>query len=128
MKILVVDDSEIMRKMVRAHLEHSGYSDIVEAQNGTEAVQQMKDVGVVLTDFKMPFMNGISLAKEIRSNRNYQDVVIVFITAHGNQEVVNRALQEGVDDYIVKPFTPERLLSKVKRACDLYDKRHSEAG
>ncbi len=114
MRILVVDDSITMRRIIVNNLKSSGYEDIVEAGNGVEALGKMNNVKLVLTDWNMPVMDGLSLVKEIRQNSVFGSVPIVMVTTEGAKGEVLSALKEGVNDYIVKPFTKATLLEKVE--------------
>ncbi|MCB2210809.1 response regulator [bacterium] len=114
MKILVVDDSATMRRIIINHLKQAGYSDIVEASNGVEALSRMSGIELVLTDWNMPVMDGLSLVKEIRHNPNFSSVPIIMITTEGAKEEVLEALRNGVNDYIVKPFTKQIILEKIE--------------
>lgn len=115
MKILVVDDSATMRRIIENNLKASGYEDIVQASNGVEALSSMAGVDLVLTDWNMPVMDGLSLVKEIRGNSQFANVPIVMVTTEGAKDEVVEALKEGVNDYIVKPFTKQTLVEKVEK-------------
>ncbi|MFQ5750928.1 MAG: response regulator [bacterium] len=111
MKVLVVDDSTVMRKIVVKTLKEIGHSDIVEASNGKEGLAKMEGIDIVLTDWNMPVMDGLTFVKEIRQSSN---VPIVMITTEGGQKEVLEAMKTGVNDYIVKPFTSSVLVSKLE--------------
>lgn len=111
MKVLVVDDSALMRKILIKALNEGGHSDVVEAGHGEEALTLVDGVDLVLTDWNMPVMDGLTFVKEVRKTN---DVPIVMITTEGGQKAVLEAVKYGVNDYLVKPFTPSALLSKVK--------------
>ncbi len=113
MRILVVDDSITMRRIISNNLAQAGYEDVVQAGNGVEALSQMNGVNLVLTDWNMPVMDGLTLVKEIRANATFGNVPIVMITTEGAKDEVMEALKNGVNDYIVKPFTKQILLEKV---------------
>ena len=109
MKILVVDDSAVMRKIVIKALGEGGYTDVVEATNGQEALSRSTDVDIVFTDWNMPVMDGLTFVKEFRKNSQKP---IVMVTTEGGQKEVLEAMKSGVNDYIVKPFKPNVLLAK----------------
>ncbi len=111
MKILIVDDSAVMRKIVTRALNEGGHTDIVEAGNGQEALDQAGDVDIVFTDWNMPVMDGLTFVKELRKSSN---VPVVMITTEGGQAQVLDAMRNGVNDYVVKPFKPSVLLGKVE--------------
>ena len=114
MRVLVVDDSITMRRIITNNLKASGYDDVVEAGHGVEALGNMNGVELVLTDWNMPVMDGLSLVKEIRSNPTFGSVPIIMITTEGVKSEVLEALKEGVNDYIVKPFTKSTLIEKIE--------------
>lgn len=115
MKVLVVDDSATMRRIIVNNLQAAGYEDIVQAGNGLEALSNMAGVEMILTDWNMPVMDGLSLVKEIRKNPAFGNVPIVMVTTEGAQEEVIEALKQGVNDYIVKPFSKQTLIEKVEK-------------
>lgn len=111
MKVLVVDDSAVMRKIVIKALKEAGHTEIEEAANGKEALDKIDGVDIVLTDWNMPVMDGLTFVKEARKSHQ---VPIVMITTEGGQKEVLEAMKSGVSDYIVKPFTPAVLISKLE--------------
>lgn len=113
MKVLVVDDSAIMRRIISNNLKTAGYIDIVEANNGAEAMENLSGVELILTDWNMPVMDGLSFVKEVRKNSDYGKIPILMITTEGAKTEVMEALKSGVNNYIVKPFTPETLVEKI---------------
>ncbi len=117
MKILVVDDSSTMRRIIVNTLARLGYKDVVQAGDGVEAwdaLQANPDVEVVITDWNMPNMNGLELVKKIRAEEKYVDVPIIMVTTEGGKAEVITALKAGVNNYIVKPFTPQVLKEKLQ--------------
>lgn len=115
-KVLIVDDSSTMRRIICNTLSRLGYEDVVQAENGKEAwelLQQNKDVFLILTDWNMPVMNGLEFVTLVRANFNYNDVPIVMITTEGGKSEVIKALKAGVNNYIIKPFTPQVLREKL---------------
>jgi len=117
MKILVVDDSSTMRRIIKNTLARLGYKDIVEAADGVEAwdaLQNNSDIEVVITDWNMPNMNGLELVKKIRAEEKYKDMPIIMVTTEGGKKEVITALKAGVNNYIVKPFTPQVLKEKLQ--------------
>ncbi len=113
MKILVVDDSAIMRRIISNNLKSAGHSDIVEAGNGAEAMEKLSGIELILTDWNMPVMDGLTFVKEVRKDSNYAKVPIIMVTTEGAKTEVMEALKNGVSNYIVKPFTPETLMEKL---------------
>jgi two-component system chemotaxis response regulator CheY len=103
-----------MRRIITKNLATSGYNDVVEAGNGVEALSNLGEVDLILTDWNMPVMDGITFVKEVRSSPVFSKIPIVMITTEGAQKEVIEALKQGVNDYIVKPFTPKILIEKIK--------------
>jgi len=117
MKVLVVDDSSTMRRIIVNTLSRLGYKDVVQGADGVEAwdaLQKNSDIGVVITDWNMPNMNGLELVKKIRAEDRYEDVPIIMVTTEGGKAEVITALKAGVNNYIVKPFTPQVLKEKLQ--------------
>ena len=116
MKILLVDDSNTMRRIQRTQLSGIGITDIVEASNGEEALDVLRNnmpVDIILLDWNMPVMDGMGFLKRVRSDDTFKDVKIVMCTSESEKKRVVDAMKEGVNNYIVKPFTPERLKEKL---------------
>ncbi len=116
-KVLVVDDSATIRRIVKNTLERIGYTDVVEAENGIDALTKLKegDISLVLTDWNMPEMDGITLVKSIRASDKFGTVPVIMVTTEAEKNEVMEALQLGVNDYIVKPFTPDILKEKIEK-------------
>ncbi len=115
MKFLVIDDSSTMRRIVKNTLGKIGYSDITEAENGKEALDKLEAVGgvdMIVTDWNMPVMDGLTFVKNVRSGP-YKTVPILMVTTMAAKEDVIQALKAGVNNYVVKPMTPETLREKV---------------
>lgn len=115
MRILVVDDSATMRRIIVNNLNTAGYEDVVQAGNGVEGLAAMAGVELILTDWNMPVMDGLSFVKEIRGNSAFSGVPIIMVTTEGAKEEVIEALKQGVNDYMVKPFTKQTLIEKVEK-------------
>jgi two-component system chemotaxis response regulator CheY len=115
MRVLLADDSGTMRTIIRRSLESLGVIGAVEAADGLQAIQLFKAGGfdLVLTDWNMPGKTGIEVAREIRTIN--QTVPIVMITTEAEKARVVEAIQAGVSDYLVKPFTTEVLRQKLER-------------
>ncbi len=112
MKFLVVDDSSTMRRIIKNSLKRIGFEDIVEAENGKDALEKMADVDIILTDWKMPEMDGLEFVKRVRSSNT--TIPILMVTTNAAKDDIVEALKHGVNNYIVKPFTPETLKEKVE--------------
>ena len=113
MKILVVDDSATMRRIVIRTLTDIGYKDFVEAENGQLALAAVLKGGIelVITDWNMPVMSGLEFVTELRAQD--PEVPILMVTTNASNQDVVQALKAGVNNYVVKPFTPETLKEKV---------------
>lgn len=124
MKLLVVDDSSTMRRIIKNTLQRLGYEDILEAEHGVEAWQILNGpdkVDVLITDWNMPEMNGLELVKKTRADARYEDIPIIMVTTEGGKTEVITALKAGVNNYIVKPFTPQVLKEKLEAVLGLND-------
>ncbi|MFA6609202.1 MAG: response regulator [Candidatus Paceibacterota bacterium] len=115
MKFLVVDDSLTMRRIVVNALKAIGYDSVIEAADGKEAFGKLQTEGAdfVISDWNMPEMNGLELVKTIRSTPAYSETPVLMVTTRGNKDDVIEAMQARVNNYIVKPFTPQALKEKL---------------
>ncbi len=115
MKFLVVDDSQTMRRIVNNALKGIGYDDIIEAEDGKDAITKLyvEKIDFVITDWNMPNMSGLEFTKAIRSDDQFQNLPILMVTTRGMKEDVMEALQARVNNYVVKPFTPQVLKEKI---------------
>ncbi len=117
MKLLVVDDSSTMRRIIKNTLQRLGFEDVLEAEHGVEAWQIMErtpDINVLITDWNMPEMNGLDLVRKVRADGRYDSMPIIMVTTEGGKAEVITALKAGVNNYIVKPFTPQVLKEKLE--------------
>jgi two-component system chemotaxis response regulator CheY len=114
MKFLVVDDSATMRRIVINSLQRIGFSDTVEAGDGQEALAKFdSSVKFVITDWNMPNMSGTEFTKVLRSRPDGAHVPVLMVTARSVKEDILTAMEAGVNNYIVKPFTPQVLKEKI---------------
>ena len=115
MKILTVDDFSTMRRIIRNMLRQLGYTNIVEAEDGAEALNLLhKDkVDFVISDWNMPNMSGLELLKAIRADEHLKPLPVLLVTAEALKENVVEAVKAGVNNYVVKPFTAEKLKEKI---------------
>lgn len=112
-KILVVDDESRMRKLVRDFLVRNDY-EVIEAEDGAQAIDlffEEKDISLILLDVMMPKMDGWQVCREIRA---YSKVPIIMLTAKSDEKDELQGFQLGVDEYIVKPFSPKILVARVE--------------
>lgn len=114
MKFLVVDDSATMRRIVINCLGRIGYSEVVEAGDGQEALQAYNDgIGCVITDWNMPTMSGIDFVRALRARADGANVPVLMVTTRSVKEDILAAVEAGVNNYVVKPFTPSVLKEKL---------------
>jgi two-component system chemotaxis response regulator CheY len=115
MVFLVVDDSPTMRRIVINALKSFGHSDVLEAGDGEEALQQLgaNPVDFVVTDWNMPVMSGLELTKAIRTSDKLKHLPILMVTTRGLKQDIIEALKAKVNNYVVKPFTPQILEEKI---------------
>lgn len=111
-RILVVDDEEKIRAIIRKYAEFEGY-EITEAENGMEAVALCgkQDFDVIIMDVMMPELDGFSACKEIRKKK---EIPTIMLSARGEEYDRLHGFEIGVDDYVVKPFSPRELMMRVK--------------
>ena len=111
MNILIVDDEELIRKVIKEYLLLEGFN-IYEAENGIEAVDVCKNhkINLVIMDIMMPYLDGFSAAKEIRKT---SQVPIIMLSARGEEYDRIHGFEIGADDYVVKPFSPKELMMRV---------------
>ena len=114
MKFLVVDDSATMRRIVINSLKRIGFEDCIEAGDGAEALDAFDStVEFVITDWNMPNMGGLDLVRALRQRDDAKDVPILMVTTRSVREDIVQAAQAGVNNYVVKPFTPQVLKEKI---------------
>ncbi len=122
MRILVVDDFSTMRRIIKNILKQLGFTNVVDADDGSTAWEILnKDkIDFIISDWNMPKMSGIELLRKVRASEEFADIPFLMVTAEGQQENVIEAVQAGVSNYIVKPFTPETFEQKIKK---IFEKR-----
>lgn len=115
MKILTIDDSTTMRRIIINTLARIGYKDVVQADNGKTGLEQLEEGGVdvIITDWNMPEMDGLEFVKRVRDSQ-WKEIPILMVTTNAAKEDIVEALQAGVNNYVVKPFTPETLKEKIE--------------
>ncbi len=116
-KILIVDDFATMRKIIKNILIQLGFKEILEADDGTTALEILKKqkVDLIISDWNMPKMNGLELLKAIRRDENLKNIRFIMVTAEAQKDNVIEAIKCGVNQYVVKPFTPETLKEKLEK-------------
>ena len=114
MKFLVVDDSATMRRIVVNSLGRIGFGECVEAGDGAEALAAYDpSVDFVITDWNMPNVSGLDFVRALRGREDGASVPILMVTTRSVREDIVQAAQAGVNNYIVKPFTPQVLKEKI---------------
>lgn len=116
-KILIVDDFATMRKIVRNQLGQLGFKNLDEADDGATALPKIQSGGIqfIVCDWNMPKMSGLDLLKTIRADENTKHIPFLMVTAEALKENIVAAIQAGVSDYVVKPFTAQVLEEKINK-------------
>ena len=135
--VLVVEDQMGMRKIIKTVLQQMGLKSVLEAQDGDEAWNMLSSrertpsstdvlsaaatsraarfpIDLIISDWGMPGMTGLELLRAVRSDRRFQDIPFVMLTAENNRNDIVSAVEAGVTDYVVKPFTPNVLEAKLR--------------
>ncbi|HEY2422275.1 MAG TPA: response regulator transcription factor [Neobacillus sp.] len=123
--ILIVDDDINIFKLVDIHLSEQGYN-VFQAKDGMEALEILKKAAcdLAIVDVMMPFMDGYTLTKEIRTQ---YDIPVILLTAKSEIEDKEQGFQAGTDDYLVKPFEPKELIFRIKALLRRYDYQQDES-
>jgi two-component system chemotaxis response regulator CheY len=116
MKILLVDDSNTMRRIERNALERLGLTDVQEAHDGAEAVAMVAGTAfdLVLMDWNMPNLTGIEALKKMKANPAVKTPPVIMVTSEAEKNRIVEAIQAGASDYVIKPFEPETLQKKIE--------------
>jgi two-component system, chemotaxis family, chemotaxis protein CheY len=116
-RILIVDDSSVMRKIIERSLRQAGLeqAEVVEAGNGVEALAQVREgvFDLILSDINMPAMDGIEFLRQLATIETTKSVPVVMVTTEGSESRVVEALSIGAKGYIRKPFTPDQIKERV---------------
>lgn len=117
MKILVVDDSMTMRRIIANTLKNIGFNTIVEAEDGKDAFAKLyaESPDFIITDWNMPNMNGLEFVRAVRSDEKYGNIPILMVTTRGMKQDILEALKARVNSYIIKPFTPQVMKEKIEQ-------------
>ena len=115
-KILVIEDSLTMQRLLSYVLEKEGY-DVFIANDGEEGMEKARAIkpDLIFTDLMMPVKDGFEVCREIRSDKKLKDVILIILTARGQDSDVEKGLQAGADDYLMKPFDPPKVVERVKK-------------
>ena len=121
MKVLVVDDSLVMRRIIINHLRALGYVNILEAENGEKALQilEKEQVGLIFSDWCMRGMHGIEVLRSVRNNERTRNTPFIMVTAEAQPHLILEAIRAQVSDYVVKPFTRENLRKSIEKVFTL---------
>lgn len=116
-KVLVVDDQNSVRQMIRMTLEELGFQHIHEADNGVRAMEtaSLQPLDLIISDYNMPEMDGLGLLRAVRGHPVARKVPFILLTGRGDKELVVKAAQAGVNNYLVKPFTAAILREKIEQ-------------
>ncbi len=116
-RILIVDDFSTMRRIIRNILKQLGFENVEEAENGSDAYEKLdgNKYDFVITDWNMPVMDGMGLLKKIRTDPAMKTLPVLMVTAEAEKDKVVAAIQAGVNNYIVKPFTADVLQEKMDK-------------
>ena len=117
LKIMAVDDSPTMRRIIINTLKRAGFTNVVEATDGKDALVKMKveQVDFVITDWNMPEMDGLTFVTSLRSIEEFKSLPVLMVTTRSVKEDILDAMKAGVNNYIVKPFTPDTLKAKIEQ-------------
>lgn len=115
-KVLVVDDQLTMRSLIRSALTEIGFSDIADANDGEEGLKALhfRPAHLVISDFNMPKLDGLGLLRAVRASDVTKKAAFIMLTGRADKDLVQRAMQFGVNNYITKPFSPIQLRQKIE--------------
>jgi two-component system chemotaxis response regulator CheY len=114
--ILIIDDSNMLRDMLKHTLNDGGYSDITEAKDGEDGLKKanMKKFDLIITDINMPKINGLEFIKKLRLDNTYSKIPILILTTERGDNIKQDAKNVGATGWIDKPFLPDQLLEAVR--------------
>jgi two-component system, chemotaxis family, chemotaxis protein CheY len=116
MKILTIDDSITVREVIRNAVEVLGYV-CIEAENGADGLEtvyrESKDIALILLDWNMPVMDGLTFLKAIKANTEYNHIPVTMVTSENEMSKIINAVSEGAKNYIIKPFTQDEIMKKM---------------
>lgn len=115
--ILIAEDQHHVRKLITYKLENSGYQ-VVTAENGVEALEKIREIipTLILLDVMMPLMTGFEVLAAVKQDERTKDIPVLLVTAQSKEDEILRGLELGAEDYITKPFSPNELAARVKKA------------
>lgn len=117
LKILAVDDSPTMRRIIVNTLKRAGYPNVIEAKDGKDALAKLRveSINFVITDWNMPEMDGLTFVNTMRSDEALKSIPVLMVTTRSVKDDIIDAMKAGVNSYIVKPFTPDTLREKIEQ-------------
>lgn len=115
LKILIVDDSPTMRRILVNTVQKAGYLNCKEAEDGKDALAKLmaEDFDLLMTDWDMPNMNGLELTEAVRADSNLRKIPILMVTTRNKKEDIIGAIKFGVNGYVIKPFDAKTLKAKI---------------
>ncbi len=116
-KVMIVDDQFSVRQITRNTLEQLGIRHIFESEHGKEAFEKvsLQPVDLIISDYNMPEMDGMELLRAVRGSPAMRKIPFILLTGRGDRELVVKAAQAGVNNYLVKPFTPQIMREKIEQ-------------
>ena len=116
LNVLIVDDQQTIRALVRTGMQQLGFTEFTEAADGEDALRRMlgRPFNLVISDFNMPKLDGLGLLRAIRAHPPIQKTAFIMLTGRADKDLVQRAVQFGVNNYLVKPFTVATLREKIE--------------
>lgn len=127
---LVVEDSLVMRKVITSQLTSLGMTNIIDVENGKDAqkIIEKEHIDLILSDWNMPLMDGLDLLKWVRNHPQHRQLPFIMLTAEAQRNGVEKAIAAGVSDFLVKPYTLNRLERKIRKSLPLSFSTHTETG
>ena len=116
-KVMVVDDSAVMRQIIKNNLKQLGFALISDAEDGAAGLKKLGEeaVDLIVSDWNMPKMTGIEFLKAVRADDKFKGTPFLMVTSEADKEKIMEAVQAGVSQYIVKPFNANQLEEKIKQ-------------
>lgn len=115
LKTLIVDDQRAVRALIRSCLQGLGINQVIEAEDGVQALVRLSTSRqhLIISDLNMPHLDGLGLLRAVRQNPETAKTAFIMLTSHADTELVKKAVELGVNNYIIKPFTVESLRRKI---------------
>ena len=115
-QILVVDDDVVTARFIASLLREHGY-DVLVAEDGSHALELVgrHELAMVVSDLVMPYRDGYSVLRAIRQNEKFHDLPVLLLSMRDREEDIVKGLEEGADDYVIKPFNARELLARIRK-------------